>query len=420
MARYQKTYLNYFFKIQILKVPIINNDWKFDVYQNENIMISTHYLLLLSAVAVYLVGTAEFMLSAILSPLANVFHVQPDQIAWLISAYALAYTLAAPIIGFLSDRIDKRKIVLMALLLLSLDSLVIIFAPNLLIALVLRGFGGLASAALVPVIFALIADLMSESKQAAAMGNIMMGMTVGIITGPIIAGALVQYFAWYAPFIYTAVGCLVVFIIGIFTLPRSQKVTSKKLSFIAIKQKGIVRLILAKGLWNGVSVCMFLLAGEILRQRSHLESVEVGSLMGLFGVGLLCGNGLVARIERIKTSNNTKLIVIILIIMAAIMLFLSGWLSLIGHGLCLTILGGMLGLASPISTSMLARQSAENKGFVLSISESVNNLVLLSALPVFSLFFSKGHLVISMIMIVIFLSSAIFLVFPTRQRKDRE
>lgn len=165
---------------------------KFNVYQNENIMISTHYLLLLCAVAVYLVGTAEFMLSAILSPLANVFHVQPDQIAWLISAYALAYTLAAPIIGYLSDRIDKRKIVLMALLLLSLDSLVIIFAPNLLIALVLRGFGGLASAALVPVIFALIADVMSESKQAAAMGNIMMGMTVGIITGPIIAGALVR------------------------------------------------------------------------------------------------------------------------------------------------------------------------------------------------------------------------------------
>lgn len=210
---------------------------KFNVYQNENIMVSTHYLLLLSAVAVYLVGTAEFMLSAILSPLANVFHVQPDQIAWLISAYALAYTLAAPIIGFLSDRIDKRKIVLMALLLLSLDSLVIIFAPNLLIALVLRGVDGLASAALVPVIFALIADVMSESKQAVAMGSIMMGMTVGIITGPIIAGALVQYFTWYAPFIYTAVGCLVVFIIALFMLPHSQKVTSKKLSFIAIKQK---------------------------------------------------------------------------------------------------------------------------------------------------------------------------------------
>ncbi|MBO1929877.1 MFS transporter [Providencia rettgeri] len=55
----------------------------------------------------------------------------------------------------------------------------------------------------------------------------MVGMTVGIITGPIIAGILVQYFAWYAPFIYTAIGCLVVFIIGLFTLPHSQKLSEK-------------------------------------------------------------------------------------------------------------------------------------------------------------------------------------------------
>ncbi|MEX6144825.1 MFS transporter [Providencia hangzhouensis] len=383
-------------------------------------MTSTHYLLLLSAVAVYLVGTAEFMLSAILSPLATVFHVQPDQITWLVSAYALAYTLAAPIIGFLSDRIDRRKIVLMALLLLSLDSLVIIFSPNLLTALVLRGFGGLASAALVPVIFALIADVISESKQATAMGSIMVGMTVGIITGPIIAGILVQYFAWYAPFIYTAIGCLVVFIIGLFTLPHSQKTVGKKLSFKAIKHVGITRLILAKGLWNGVSVCIFLLAGEILRQQSHLESAEVGSLMGLFGMGLLFGNGLVAKIEKIKVSNNTKLVVIILIIIVTIILFLSGWLSLIGHGLCLTVIGGMLGLASPISTAMLARQSAENKGFVLSISESVNNLILLSALPIFSLLISKNYLKVSIIMTIVLLSSAICLVLPIRQRIKRQ
>ncbi|MEQ5572966.1 MFS transporter [Providencia huaxiensis] len=382
-------------------------------------MISTHYLLLLSAVAVYLVGTAEFMLSAIISPLAIVFHVQPEQITWLISAYALAYTLAAPIIGFLSDRIDRRKIVLMALLLLSLDSLAIIFAPNLLIALVLRGLGGLASAALVPVIFALVADVMSESKQAIAMGSIMMGMTVGIITGPIIAGVLVQYFAWYAPFVYTAIGCLLLFIIALFTLPHSQKTFGRKLSFKAIKHVGIVRFILAKGIWNGVSVCMFLLAGEILRQRSYLESVEVGSLMGLFGIGLLCGNGLVTKIEKIKASNNAKLVVIILIIMVTITLFLSGWLSLIGYGLCLTVLGGMLGLASPISTAMLARKSAENKGFILSISESVNNLILLSALPIFSLLFAKNYLNVSIILTIVLLSTAIVLVFPSRERAKK-
>ncbi|MEX6038697.1 hypothetical protein [Providencia hangzhouensis] len=139
--------------------------------------------------------------------------------------------------------------------------------------------------------------------------------------------------------------------------------------------------------------------------------------MGLFGMGLLFGNGLVAKIEKIKVSNNTKLVVIILIIIVTIILFLSGWLSLIGHGLCLTVIGGMLGLASPISTAMLARQSAENKSFVLSISESVNNLILLSALPIFSLLISKNYLKVSIIMTIVLLSSAICLVLPIRQRK---
>ncbi|MEX6225151.1 hypothetical protein AB6F55_10055 [Providencia hangzhouensis] len=51
------------------------------------------------------------------------------------------------------DRIDKRKILLTAILLLSLDSLAIIFCLNFSVAGIFRVIGGMASAALVPVIF---------------------------------------------------------------------------------------------------------------------------------------------------------------------------------------------------------------------------------------------------------------------------
>lgn len=382
-------------------------------------MISTRYLLLVSAGTVYLVGTAEFMLSAILSPLAVVFDVHPEQITWLISAYALAYTLTAPIVGYLSDRIDKRKIVLTALLLLSFDSLAIILAPNLLTAVILRIFGGLASAALVPIIFALIADVVSEKKQVGMIGNIMMGMTVGIVTGPIIAGVLVQYFAWYAPFIYTAIGCALLFILALFFLPSTPIITTKKWSFTIIKQKHIGQLLMAKGIWNGVSVSIFLLAGEVLRQRIQLNNVEIGSLMGLFGVGLLCGNGVVAKIEGIKVTNNIKLVVIILIITGTIILFLSGQLSLLGHSLCLMALGVMLGIVSPISTAMLAGQSAENKGFILAISESMNNLVLLTLLPIFSFLFANNNFFTALSMVIVLMGMAIFGVVSKGTRPKR-
>lgn len=373
-------------------------------------MSSTRYLLFISAIAVYLVGSTEFMLSAIMSPLAVVFGVVPEQVSWLISVYAVAYTLAAPIVGYISDRIDKRKILLTSILLLSLDSFAIIFSPDFSVALVLRILGGLASAALVPIIFSLVADVIKADNQASAMGVVMMGMTLGIITGPILAGGLVQYFTWYAPFLLTAIVGLLVFSVAWFILPSSRSSHIPQRSFNCLKQVNIFSLILAKGMWNGVSVSLFLLAGEVLRYRTTLETAEIGSFMGLFGIGLLLGNILVTRITALKIQDAIKLILILLVTFASLVLFISGKLGLIGHGICLLLLGLALGLASPISTSLLAKQSASDKGLVLSISESINNLVLLSLLPVLSYLIVKNNFLSVQLIVVTMLCGAIALV----------
>lgn len=360
-------------------------------------------LLFVLAMVVYLVGATEFMLSAIMSPLAVIFNVQVQQISWLISAYALSYVLAAPIIGYLSDKRDKRKMILIALLCLSFDSLAIIFAPNLLVALILRIFGGLASAALVPLTFALVSDIFAEKKQIAAMGFVMLGMTLGIITGPIIAGGLVQFFAWYTPFIFTAIGGGIIFIVALKILPSSKAPTVRQISLSIFKQSNITKLIIAKGIWNGITVCLFLLAGEILRDREQLDSAVIGILMGLFGIGLILGNSIVAKVTAFKISEMALLQVIIIALLIALILFISGWLSLIGHCLCLFAFGIALGLTSPISTTLLARQAVDNKGLVLSVSESFNNLVLLVALPIFSVLIAGEQLLfVGMLIFVLF------------------
>ncbi|MEX6225152.1 hypothetical protein AB6F55_10060 [Providencia hangzhouensis] len=71
-------------------------------------------------------------------------------------------------------------------------------------------------------------------------------------------------------------------------------------SLSCLIQANILRLIIAKGLWNGVSVSIFLLSGEIIRQRTALETAEIGIIMGLFGIGLFIGNALVAKIAKYK------------------------------------------------------------------------------------------------------------------------
>lgn len=65
------------------------------------------FLLPVLALAVYFVGATEFMLSPLLTPLAEAFDTTPAAASWLVSGYALSYAMAAPVFGYFSDRIDR-------------------------------------------------------------------------------------------------------------------------------------------------------------------------------------------------------------------------------------------------------------------------------------------------------------------------
>ncbi len=98
------------------------------------------FLLALS-MAVFFVGVTEFMLSSMLGPLAQAFHTTTSGAAWLISSYAFSYAIAAPLLGYFSDRMQRRKLLLLALILFAVDTLAIVIAPTLEIAVVLRVIG---------------------------------------------------------------------------------------------------------------------------------------------------------------------------------------------------------------------------------------------------------------------------------------
>ena len=95
-------------------------------------------LLSMLSMSVFFVGASEFMLSAMLDPLGRAFGVDSGQITWLVSSYAFAYALAAPVFGHLSDRIGRRRPLLIALFLFALDGLGIALAPTFEIAVALR------------------------------------------------------------------------------------------------------------------------------------------------------------------------------------------------------------------------------------------------------------------------------------------
>ncbi|MDC9614847.1 MFS transporter [Xenorhabdus khoisanae] len=335
--------------------------------------------------AVFFIGATEFMLSPMLKPLAEAFKTTTDKSAWLVSGYVFAYALAAPIFGWLSDRINRRKLLLASLLFLALDGLALTIAPNLEIAIGLRIFGGIASAALIPTIFALIAEIFPLHKQASVMGIVMLGMAGGIAGGPIFAGILTELSGWRIPFLISASGCLLLCILSKKYIPDLVNIRKAELQIVAfqwVHQGNLILPLIAKGLWNGTAVSTFILAGEVLRQHYGLGTGAIGLSVSAFGIGLGLGNLSVGIVKKLYVRDEWILLLATVILFLTISAFMLMPLSLFFSLGCLMLWGCSLGLAAPISTSILANRAAQNRGQILAISESMNNLTILFLLPI--------------------------------------
>lgn len=349
-------------------------------------------LLLVLSMAVFFVGASEFMLAAMLDPLSVAFGTDSVRIVWLISAYALAYAIAAPLMGYLSDRIHRSRLLLVALLLFALDGIGIVFAPTLEMAIGLRVFGGLASAVIIPSAFALISETVPRERHAGAMGAVMVGMTFGISLGPALAGLLTRWIGWQAPFLLMSTGCIVAVLMGAATMPKPSGVAAAPPThgFGWLRNPHITRALLAKGLCNGTGVSAFLLSGEVLRQRFQLDSAQVGMSVSAFGIGLGIGNLSIGKLRRLTGSEERSLVVLTTLLLVGVAAFYLLPLPMWGALACLAMWGAALGGAAPCATTVLAERAKHDKGVVLASAETLNNIVILSVVPMASLALAGG------------------------------
>ena len=114
------------------------------------------------------------------------------EIGIIFAAFVLTRALFSPTFGNLSDRVGRKRLILVG------SSLYVVFAiwftiPETWIGLVVvRGFQGVASAMVWPVSEALIIDSTPPNERGAAMGKIVMASNLGFVIGPFAGGGLVM------------------------------------------------------------------------------------------------------------------------------------------------------------------------------------------------------------------------------------
>jgi DHA1 family tetracycline resistance protein-like MFS transporter len=138
---------------------------------------------------------------------------------WLGFVYAAMQFICAPILGNLSDRFGRRRVLLVAVGALGLDYIIMGFAPTLAWLFLGRAIAGAAGASFTPA-YAYVADITPPEKRAQNFGIVSASFGIGFIIGPAIGG-LLGSLGPRAPFFAAAALSLINFSYGLFVLPES-------------------------------------------------------------------------------------------------------------------------------------------------------------------------------------------------------
>jgi MFS family permease len=108
----------------------------------------------------------------------------------IFSAFALSRSVFMPVIGRISDRQGRKWIILIGMFAYAVMSLAYIVADSVFSLTVVRFVHGVASAMVVPIAMAYIADLSEKGKEGSSMGNFSISMFLGLGMGPLLGGFL--------------------------------------------------------------------------------------------------------------------------------------------------------------------------------------------------------------------------------------
>ena len=191
-----------------------------------------------------------------------------DRAAWIVTAYLVAYTVAMPLAGRLSDVYGRVRMFQAALVVFSIGSAFVALAPNfpwIVAARVAQAAGGGAT---VPIGLAMAVGVVSPEKRGIALGLVAASAELGSVLGPLYGGAIIELIGWRWIFWLDIPQSL--FLIALLTILPNRANPGSKMDYFGAVLLGAALTALTIGLaqrsiFSGTSVYPFLmLAGGLL------------------------------------------------------------------------------------------------------------------------------------------------------------
>lgn len=175
-------------------------------------------VLVVSLIVVVLDNTVlNVALKTLADPVHGLGAAQSD-LAWMINSYTLVFAGLLFVLGVLGDRIGRKRILVIGMVVFGAASLLSAYAQNPDQLIWSRALMGAGAAAMMPSTLSLLRAVFSEREFPRALGIWSGAVGVGGAIGPIVGGALLERFWWGSVFLINvpvvAVGLVMILLVA--------------------------------------------------------------------------------------------------------------------------------------------------------------------------------------------------------------
>jgi EmrB/QacA subfamily drug resistance transporter len=162
-----------------------------------------------------------FMLSSIgvaLPAIGKAFHANAVQLGLVTMAYTLGVALFLLPMGRFADIYGRRKTFVAGALVMTLATLALAFAPTIELLISCRLGQGIGAAMITSTSLAILTSVFPPGQRGRAMGIATACVYLGVFSGPLLAGFMVEYLSWRWIFYVAALIATLAFLYALFGL----------------------------------------------------------------------------------------------------------------------------------------------------------------------------------------------------------
>ncbi len=260
-----------------------------------NKKVSSTWILLSLAISAFAIGSTEFISVGIMPLLTKTFGISLAQGGLTVSIYATGIMFGAPILALITNRWDRKKLLIGIMISFIIGNTLAALAPSFAILLAGRVIAALSHGIFMTIASLIAADVVAPNKRASAIAVMFTGLTVATITGVPLGTFIGQTFNWRMSFFFLVALGLIGLITNIILVPRElplPKPTSVKGIWKILKQPQLLLILLITALGYGATFPVYTYLTTILNKNMGWSESAIVIILIFYGVAVAIGNTL--------------------------------------------------------------------------------------------------------------------------------